>query len=163
MLSHPHLSNFAARLPLSHHEWLVLVVGVPVALLGTYLIFGNRKTKSSTDLERERREYLNRNGRIIDGTLTDFAEYPNPAAHTDSEALPVQLLIYQYEISGVHYEASQDVSDLRAYVDVQSCQLGLPASVRYDPNNPLNSMVVSESWSGLRSGMIASAQNRSTR
>src|ERR1035438_8335018 len=33
---------------------------------------------------------------------------------------------------------------------LHSCRLGLPTSVKYDPHNPGNSLVVSESWMGLR-------------
>jgi len=50
----------------------------------------------------------------------------------------------------VSYEASQDVTYLRQLINLHSCRLGVPTSVRYDPQNPINSMVVSERWVGLR-------------
>ena len=69
----------------------------------------------------------------------------------NSEAeIPVQLLIYQYDVAGVQYECSQDVTWLRQFVDMHSCRLGLPASIKYDPHNPGNSIVIAEDWSGLR-------------
>ena len=46
------------------------------------------------------------------------------------------LLVYSYDVAGVTYEASQDVTHLRQFIDLYSCRLGLPASVRYDPHNP---------------------------
>ena len=68
--------------------------------------------------------------------------------HIDSPA-PVKL-IYKYDVAGVSYECSQDVTYLRHWVNLQSCRLGLPTSVKYDPQNPGNSLVVSETWMGLR-------------
>jgi hypothetical protein len=123
----------------------VILIGAAAALLS------RRKKKTPAELERERREYLNRHGRIIDGTVLDVFEQPD----ADPSAPPAQFLSYQYQISGVHYEAAQEVTDLRAYFDVHTCKLGLPASVRYDPHSPENSIVISESWTGLRSGMLS--------
>jgi hypothetical protein len=60
------------------------------------------------------------------------------------------LLIYKYDVAGVSYECSQDVTYLRQWINLHSCRLGLPTSVKYDPHNPGNSLVVSESWMGLR-------------
>jgi hypothetical protein len=53
-------------------------------------------------------------------------------------------------VAGVSYEASQDVTYLRQRINLQSCRLGVPTSVRYDPQNPGNSLVVAEKWNGLR-------------
>jgi len=103
-----------------------------------------RKRKSPQDQERERRLWLNRNGRITDGTVTDVQEVPTQSGE------PLQMLIYQYDIGGVSYEASQDVTYLRQHVDLHSCRLSLPASIKYDPHNPGNSIVIAEGWSGLR-------------
>ena len=64
------------------------------------------------------------------------------------------LLVYSYDVAGVTYEASQDVTHLRQFIDLYSCRLGLPASVRYDPHNPGDSIVISETWSGLRKPAI---------
>ena len=55
-----------------------------------------------------------------------------------------------YDVGGVSYEASQDVSHLGQHIDLHTSQLGLPASVKYDPHNPGNSIVIAEGWSGLR-------------
>ena len=63
---------------------------------------------------------------------------------------PATLLIYHYDVAGVSYEASQEITYLRQFVNLHSCRLGLPTSVKYDPHNPGNSIVVSESWFGLR-------------
>lgn len=94
--------------------------------------------------ERQRRQRLSQIGRICDGTVLDVQEI-SANGHG-----PTQLLIYSYDVGGVSYESSQDVTHLREIVNIESCRLGLPSSVRYDPRNPGNSIVVSEAWTGLR-------------
>ena len=56
----------------------------------------------------------------------------------------MQLILYKYEAAGVVYECSQDVTMLRHLVNIYDCRLGFPASVRYDPHNPGNSLIVAE-------------------
>jgi hypothetical protein len=106
-----------------------------------WLSLGKRKKR---DREQERRLWLSKTGRLTDGVATDVQEAPG------EDDQPVQLLIYQYDVAGVSYEASQDITKLSEIIDVHSCQLGMPASVKYDPQNPGNSIVISETWSGLR-------------
>lgn len=113
------------------------------AVLVAYLMFG-RKKKNPAEIERERREWLNQIGRITDGTVIDVQEVV-PNGHPSAT-----MLIFQYDVGGVSYEASQDVTHLRQWINLHSCRLGLPTSVRYDPQNPGNSIVVSEKWMGLR-------------
>lgn len=120
-----------------------LVLGASGVLLTAYLLL-RRKPKTPAEIEQERRTWLEQVGRITDGTVIDVQEMPG-ADHKAST-----LLIFQYDVAGVSYEASQDVTYLRQLINLHSCRLGLPTSVRYDPQNPGNSMVVSEKWMGLR-------------
>jgi len=120
-----------------------LILGVTGALLAAYLIL-RRKPKGPDEMERQRREWLDRVGRITDGTVIDVQEI-QANSHKSTT-----LLIFQYDVAGVSYEASQDVTYLRQLINLHSCRLGLPTSVRYDPQNPGNSIVVSERWMGLR-------------
>ena len=103
-----------------------------------------RKSKSADDVEHERRTWLNTVGRITDGTVIDVQEITTAANR------PATMLIYQYDVAGVSYEASQDVTYLRQWINLHSCRLGLPTSVKYDSRNPGNSMVIAEGWMGLR-------------
>lgn len=103
-----------------------------------------RKPQNANDVERERRTWLNTVGRITDGTVIDVQEVAIDASH------PATMLIYQYDVAGVSYEASQDVTYLRQWINLHSCRLGLPTSVKYDSRNPGNSMVIAEGWMGLR-------------
>ncbi len=120
-----------------------LVIGA-AALLAAYL-FLRRKPKSPDELERQRRAWLEGTGRITDGTVIDVQELA-PANNYHAAT----MLIYKYDVAGVSYECSQDVTYLRQWINLHSCRLGLPTSVRYDPQNPGNSLVVSENWMGLR-------------
>jgi hypothetical protein len=115
-----------------------------VALLGAYALL-RRKPKTADDLERERRAWLETAGRITDGTVIDVQELP-PANKRHASV----MLIYKYDVAGVSYECSQDVTYLRHWINLHSCRLGLHTSVKYDPQNPGNSLVISENWMGLR-------------
>lgn len=127
-------------IPLSMYTIALGALGLAVA--GYALL--RRKTKTPDDLERERRVWLNEVGRITDGTVIDVQEI------TPDVKRVATMLIYQYDVAGVSYEASQDVTYLRQWINLHSCRLGLPTSVKYDPHNPGNSMVIAEGWMGLR-------------
>lgn len=120
----------------------LLAGGVAFCIAGYALL--RRKSKTAAAIERERRDLLGEIGRITDGTVIDVQELAENQHH------PATLLIYHYDVAGVSYEASQDVTYLRQWINLQSCRLGVPTSVRYDPANPGNSMVISERWNGLR-------------
>ena len=111
---------------------------------GAYVLL-RPKSKTADDIELERRTWLSGVGRITDGTVIDVQELEVENPHR-----PATMLIYKYDVAGVSYECSQDVTYLRHWVNLHSCRLGLPTSVKYDPQNPGNSLVVSETWMGLR-------------
>lgn len=120
-----------------------IVVGA-LGLAGASYVLLRSKPKSPEELERKRRVWLTEVGRITDGTVIDVQELASDGQR------PATMLIYQYDVAGVSYEASQDVTYLRQWINLHSCRLGVPSSVKYDPHNPGNSMVVSEGWIGLR-------------
>lgn len=100
--------------------------------------------KTPAQRERERRLRISEIGRITDGAVIDVSEM------SVKGGAEIQLLIYRYDVAGVSYEASQDVTNLRHRVDLHSCRSGLMTSIKYDPANPGNSIVIAENWSGLR-------------
>ena len=131
----------------------VLAFGAVAAIVGYALL--SRNPKRSGDLvELERRTQLTQGGRIIDGTVIDVQEIDESSAQRQ-----MILLIYTYDVAGVTYEASQDVTHLRQFIDLYSCRLGLPASVKYDPHNPGDSIVISATWSGLRMSPIRASRS----
>jgi hypothetical protein len=109
-----------------------------VALLLWVLL---RHRKSPEEIERLRRLYLVQHGRIIDGTILDLTDPLGPG--------DARILQYKYEIAGVVYECGQDITHLYGKIALDGHCLGMPASVRYDPHHPGNSILVAETWSGL--------------
>ncbi|UWZ84737.1 hypothetical protein [Occallatibacter riparius] len=119
---------------------VVLLTGA--AAVGTWLL--RRKRPTPAEIELGRRQFLTQSGRIVDGTLLDVAEVPG------EDGNPLTMLMYEYRIGGVDYEASQDITLMGDVVTVAHVRSGFPCSVRYQPGNPENSIVVAEGWSGLR-------------
>ena len=126
----------------------VLALGAAAAIVG-YALLSKKPKMEGEEFERKRRERLTQGGRIIDGTVIDVQEIEETPASPQ-----MILLIYTYDVAGVAYEASQDVTHLRQFIDLYSCRLGLNASVKYDPHNPGDSIVISNTWSGLRTSPI---------
>jgi len=134
-------------LPLRESQVLGTLAAVGVCLGGIVLYLAMRKRPTEEELELQRREGLVTTGRIIDGTVIDISDLD---AQQSGREQGMQLILYKYEIAGVVYECSQDVTSLKEYVDIYDCKLGFPCSVRYDTHQPANSIVVAEGWSGLR-------------
>jgi len=109
-------------------------------LVAIVAIMGHRAWKLSrttpAERERRRRAALVRGGKMGDATLMDVQG---------------DNLFYAYLVRGVEYTASQDVSLLKEQIPPDMSLLSA-VSVRYDPKNPANSIVVAEEWSGLHIG-----------
>jgi len=111
------------------------------------VLYLRRKQPTEEELERARRRMLALNGRLIDGMLLDVREI------TLDDGRPLTLLEYSYRSGGVDYECSQDITGLLDVVDPGEMRAGFPCTVRYQPGNPQNSIVIAETWSGLRSSL----------
>ena len=122
-----------------------LVVLAALVALVLWLVFSKRPTPE--ELERARRQLLVQTGRIVDGMLLDVCEIEAEDART------LTMLLFSYRNGGVNYECSQDITDMPGVVDVSQVRAGFPCSVRYQPGNPQNSIVIDEQWSGLRIGL----------
>lgn len=121
----------------------VVVAGLGAA--GVWMIL--RKRPSAEELEVARRQLLTQSGRLVDGTLLDVCEISAP------DGRKLTMLHYEYRMGGVDYECTQDVTGMKDVVDVATVRAGFPCSVRYQPGNVQNSIVVSEKWSGLRASL----------
>ena len=93
-----------------------------------------RSRISPDEQERRRRQMLLSTGKTGDADLVEVRD---------------NLLFYSYQVRGVEYTASQDVSNLKPFLPDGMLPLG-HISMKYDPRNPANSMVLAEEWSGLR-------------
>lgn len=101
--------------------------------IGTWFYVRSRPT--GAELERRRRLAVNRGGRMTDCFVGDVQD---------------GVLFYSYSVSGVDYATSQSIADLADVVPADPTMIVGPATVKYLPRNPANSIVVSETWSGLR-------------
>lgn len=93
------------------------------------------KRRNPRERERRRRLAVNLHGRMGDGTITDCQE---------------DALHYTYSIRGVEYATAQDVSTLREFLPEDPALLVGPVTLKYSSNNPANSILLCEEWSGLR-------------
>jgi hypothetical protein len=147
------LNPIHSPLSLRYPRIMLTAVGAILVAAGgvaTYLL--TRHNPSAEELERQRRELLATSGRITDGTIMDTLvaqARPDPTPAEPEEATPTpHIIVYNYRIAGVTYECAQDVTALAD--QVHDIRTDLPIQVRYAPHNPGNSIVVAESWSGLR-------------
>lgn len=142
-------SNLPTQIP----PWLrtpqaLVAISVCAASAAFSVFILTRKSPSAEERERARRDQLAHSGRITDGSITDTQwhsdQSPPVLGNTPS------VLVYQYEIAGVVYECAQDVTSIPDLV--RQVRMDLPVQIRFDPRNPANSIVVAESWTGLRLG-----------
>jgi hypothetical protein len=149
-------------------DWRLLLVAavalcVAVALSLRHLFF--RKPDDPEEEERRRRSHLNQVGRIVEGYVVEIIEaLGTPAAASGSGFLSRRktttsgaqedgarrLVRYSYSISGITYETAQDVTGLEERLCLERLAAGQPASVKYDPSNPSNSILVADDWSGIK-------------
>lgn len=110
-------------------------------LIGTYFLLRRRITPE--EVERRRRLAVNASGRITDGLITEAQLVETPSRGAS------HLLHFSYTLNGVAYSAAQDITTLLAHIDRDPHRLAGPASVKYLPDNPSNSIVICEEWSGI--------------
>src|ERR1035438_4884626 len=73
-----------------------------------------------------------------------------PRARPIPDNRPRHLVSYSYAISGVTYHTAQDITGLEGQIRFERLVTGQPASIKYDPANPSDSIIVADDWSGLR-------------
>jgi hypothetical protein len=133
---------------LNTNTWEIGAGVVLLAAMGTaafWLLL--RKRPTAEELERARRLFLVQSGRLADGMLLDVFEVEAEDGRT------LTMLLFSYRVGGVDYECSQDITDMDGVVDAKQVRAGFPCTVRSQPGNPQNSIVVAEDWSGLRVGL----------
>jgi hypothetical protein len=144
-------------------EWKLVLsmaaAAIAAAAMIAYAFF--RPTEPPEEVERKRRLHLNQIGRIAEGQVVELVEHPPepPAPKKNpfgSRARPLvhdgprHLVSYSYAISGVTYHTAQDITGLEGQVRFERLVTGQPASIKYDPANPRDSILVADDWSGLR-------------
>jgi hypothetical protein len=159
-------------------DWrnLIPIAGLIVLAVIAAIFWLRRKPGDPGEAERERRAYLNRIGRIVEGQVLEILDGSQPSAPNKNPVKPdpvldatpggrheglfskgqaikpgsdPKLLHYTYSISGVTYETAQDITGLEERVHLSRVAAGQVASVKYDPSNPSNSILLADDWSGL--------------
>lgn len=115
--------------------WLLPLALGALLLLGALGLLVYRSRTALSEREKRRRRRINILGRIGAAMLTD--------AQGD-------LIYYSYSVSGVPYSTAQDIGTLRALVPTDASLIVGPVSLKYLPRDPGNSILVCETWSGLR-------------
>lgn len=131
------------------------------AVLAAIYAWG-RRPPDLDEIERRRRSHLNQVGRIVEGQVVEILQTPVPqkkasglrlfsrqSAGAEGAKIKRTLVCYSYSISGVSYETAQDVTGLEERACIERLAAGQPASVKYDPANPGNSILIADDWSGL--------------
>ena len=120
----------------SAKELILALVGVVAAVSAIIGYRAWRRSKvTPEEKERRRRAALVLRGKMGDATITE---------------LRGDLIFYSYDVRGVEYIASQDVSLLKEHLPSDLSALIGAVSVRYDAKIPANSIILAEEWSGLR-------------
>jgi hypothetical protein len=121
-------------------EAVLLALAVGLVALGALIGYRAWKRSRITPEERERRRRsaLVARGKMSDALLVEIRD---------------DLLFYSYGVRGVEYTASQDVSMLKPQLLPDFSTIDA-VSVKYDPKNPANSIVLAEQWSGLRASKV---------
>jgi hypothetical protein len=147
-------------------DWRVVVGAAVIVVAAATVVLRQffQKPGDPEDLERRRRSQLNQVGRIVEGLVVELVESqgsaapgPGPAKFSFRKAAASglggnglrRLVRYSYSIAGVTYETAQDVTGLEERLCLERIASGQPASVKYDPSNPSNSILVADDWSGL--------------
>jgi hypothetical protein len=155
----------------SNWSGLLPIAGLIVMAAIGIVVWLRRKPIDASEIERQRRAYLNKVGRIVEGQILEISEnalpfddpkqHSTPAKYNPSSSSGAKitaaattngtqrLIYYTYSISGVTYETAQDVTGLEERLHLKRAAVGQTASVKYDPSNPSNSILLADDWSGL--------------
>ena len=114
----------------------IAVLGLSVFAGMFAVIRSHRKRRLTPEqFEVQRRKWLARHGKLSGGEIVEVLG--------DS-------ITYVYDVRGINYTASQDVATLKQFLPEDRWTIIGGVGVRYDPRNPANSIIVCETWTGLK-------------
>ncbi len=122
--------------------YTVIVLSLAGLAVGAFFVL-KASPLSEEEKEKRRRAHLSRVGRVVEARILDILD--SHGEHGGEFA----LLSYRYSVRGVDYEAVQDVRFHQEKLDLSQIAAGQSASVKYDPQNVVNSIVLAEDWSGI--------------
>lgn len=132
-------------MPFSEQIAALCVFVAGLTALAVWIVLRRRGTPEKR--ERQRRLAVQQRGRIGDAMINEVSG---------------DALYYSYSVGGVQYEASQDITALRGHLPAEPERLIGWSGMKYAPNNPANSILICEEWSGLRGPVARSADHAST-
>lgn len=94
-------------------------------------IFDRFKKKQTINLESQRLEHLEKNGRITEGTIID--------SETTEDGR--EIVFYFYTIQGVDFESSEILNEEQMKDPIKYAP-GAKVGIKFDPKNHGNSMLV---------------------
>ena len=113
----------------------MLLAALSVALLAAGVAILYRVRRDPREREKRRRLAVTRRGRMCEAFVTDSS---------------AEIVHFKYTISGVDYTASQEVNELPHLLPARPESLIGVVYLKYMPNNPANSVLLSEEWSGIK-------------
>ncbi len=125
---------------------LGLIAAFAVSAMVGFTVWLRRKRPTEDELERSRRLSVSRRGRVADGVVLEIHN---------------QVIEYSYTVRGMEYNASQNLQPLEQLLPADRHRIIGTANLKYLEDNPANSIVLSEEWSGLRTVSAAAGQGES--
>lgn len=114
---------------------LILLAGFSLFLLAAGVVILFRVRRDPNEREKRRRLAVAERGRLGEAMVTDVSD---------------SNLHYSYSIAGVAYNTAQDIAGLQMLLPADLDTLIGHAHMKYMINNPGNSIVISELWSGIK-------------
>jgi hypothetical protein len=144
-------------------DWRIwaAVAGGAALLAGVWLSTVWKREPDGDEAEQKRRSHINQIGRIAEGQILEVLEVSPEQAKERGPAIfrraaksvpgdgRRRLVCYSYSISGVSYETAQDITKIEVRTNQDRLIPGRPASIKYDPSNPGDSILLTDDWSGL--------------
>jgi hypothetical protein len=111
------------------------LAAIAVSALIGLTVWLRRKHPTEEELEKSRRLSVSRQGRVADGLVLEVHDH---------------VIEYSYTVRGIEYSAAQDLRALEQLLPSERHRLIGTVNLKYMEDNPANSIVLSEEWSGLR-------------
>ena len=133
--------------PFFHDPRLALLAATSAGLLALGIVIIFRVRRDPGEREKRRRLFVSRRGRMCEAFITEAS---------------ADIIHFSYSISGVEYTASQEVRELAHLLPAKPEALIGLVYMKYLANNPANSVLMSEEWSGLTAMDRAAADGAAT-